>query len=76
MKLSIINEDSIPGGLADESSIGDIAAMHGVSVEEINDELVKGINVEIEHTGNKAIAKEIAKDHLYEDPKYYTKLNH
>jgi hypothetical protein len=37
MKLSIINEDSIPGGLADEASIGDIAAMHNVSVEEIND---------------------------------------
>jgi hypothetical protein len=69
-----LSEDKIPGGLADEASIGDIAAMHNVSVEEINDELAKGINVEIEHTSSKEIAHEIAKDHLYEDPKYYTKL--
>lgn len=28
----------------------------------------------MEHTGSKSIAKEIAMDHLFEDPKYYTKL--
>jgi hypothetical protein len=33
-----------------------------------------GIKVEAEHTSNKAVAREIALDHLGEDPKYYEKL--
>lgn len=33
-----------------------------------------GIKVEKEHTKSTLIAKLIAKDHLSEDPKYYTKL--
>ena len=37
-------------------------------------ELAAGINVEMEHTKDKSIAKKIALDHLAEDPKYYTKL--
>jgi len=37
-------------------------------------ELAMGIKVEMEHTKNKEMAKKIALDHLYEDPKYYTKL--
>ena len=36
--------------------------------------LKKGMKHESEHTKNKAIEKEIAKDHLAEDPKYYKKL--
>lgn len=37
--------------------------------------LAKGIATEKEHTVNPQIAKEIAKDHLSEDPKYYKKLS-
>ena len=37
-------------------------------------ELAKGIKVEMEHTEDAAQAKEIAKDHLTEDPLYYQKL--
>jgi hypothetical protein len=37
-------------------------------------ELAMGIKVEMEHTKNPKIAKEIAKDHLSEDPHYYSKL--
>lgn len=37
-------------------------------------QLAQGIKVEMEHTKNKALAKEIAKDHLAEIPDYYTKL--
>jgi hypothetical protein len=40
----------------------------------IKDELEKGIDVELEHTPKKEIAKEIAKDHLDEIPDYYTRL--
>jgi hypothetical protein len=38
------------------------------------DELAKGIKIESEHTVNKALAKEIALDHLAEMSDYYTKL--
>lgn len=38
------------------------------------EELKMGIKIELEHTKNHQLAKEIAQDHLYEDPKYYTKL--
>ena len=39
-------------------------------------ELEMGIKVELEdnHSDNEEIQKSIAKDHLDEDPKYYTKL--
>ena len=33
-----------------------------------------GMKVELEHTKNSKIALEIVKDHLTEDPKYYSKL--
>lgn len=38
------------------------------------DEVAKGIKVEMEHTDDPQLAKEIASDHLDEDPHYYTKL--
>jgi 2'-5' RNA ligase len=37
-------------------------------------ELKMGIKEEMEHTNDKKIAKEIAKDHLIEDPKYYSRM--
>jgi hypothetical protein len=39
-----------------------------------SDELRAGIEIELEHTDNRNTAKQIAIDHLNEDPKYYTKL--
>lgn len=56
--------DLIPGGLADKRPDEDFDPK----------ELARGIMVELEHTNDFAIAKEIAKDHLTEDPKYYQKL--
>jgi hypothetical protein len=41
----------------------------------IKNQLAKGIKVEMEHTTDKEVAKEIAMDHIYEDPKYYDKLS-
>jgi uncharacterized membrane protein YgcG len=38
------------------------------------DELALGIQTEMEHTGNGEIAARIAKDHLDEDPRYYSKM--
>ena len=37
-------------------------------------ELEVGIEVEMEHTDDRKEAEKIAKDHLSEDPKYYSKL--
>ena len=38
-------------------------------------ELRRGAKVELEHTSSRTEARRIAKDHLAEDPHYYTKLN-
>lgn len=51
-----------------------IAKKHGVSVSKIKDQLKKGIKVEMEHTTDKAKAKEIALDHLLEFADYYDRL--
>jgi hypothetical protein len=37
-------------------------------------ELARGTEVELEHTYDRGIAREIAMDHLAEDPRYYQKL--
>lgn len=37
-------------------------------------QLTLGIKTELEHTGNRMIAKNIAKDHLMENKFYYSKL--
>ena len=69
-----INEDKIPGGLAKGMSLNDIAEKHNVDIEVLKKEFVKGVKTEMEHTTDKEVAKEIALDHIFEDPKYYTKL--
>lgn len=51
-----------------------IAKKHGVDVSEIEKQLKTGIAVEKEHTKKEDVAREIALDHLGEDPKYYVKL--
>ena len=57
-------KDLIPGGLADKSEPGDFDPK----------QLAMGIASEMEHTSSKSVAREIAMDHLKEDPRYYTKL--
>jgi Ca2+-binding EF-hand superfamily protein len=72
---SVNEEDFIPGGLAKDKSIEDIANKHNVDVNELVAQFKKGIAVEMEHTTDVNIAKEISLDHLFEDPKYYDKLS-
>lgn len=45
-----------------------------VKVNDFDDELKAGIEIEMEHTDDPAIAEKIARDHLAEMPDYYTKL--
>ena len=56
--------DQIPGGIADQRNPDDFD----------QEALRKGIAVEMEHTNDEAVAREIAMDHLTEDPAYYDKL--
>jgi hypothetical protein len=62
------------GHISDHMSLFNIAKKHGVKDSELRSELKKGIKVEQEHTSNIKTAARIALDHLFEDPKYYTKL--
>ena len=63
-KKSCAMEDKIPGGLADKKKPSDFEPT----------QLAKGVKVEMEHVDDPDIAREIAMDHLVEDPKYYDKL--
>lgn len=67
-------KDLISGGLADNKSLKDIAKKHAVSQDQLRNQLALGIKIEMEHTDDKKIAKEIALDHLYEIPDYYSRL--
>ena len=57
-------EDKLPGGLADGDPLSDFDP----------EELSMGVEIEKEHTVDKELAEEIAKDHLKEIPDYYTRL--
>jgi hypothetical protein len=54
----------LPGGTGDNTTTDKIDPA----------QLSIGVQVEMEHTNDPEIAKEIAMDHLTEDPEYYTKL--
>ncbi len=54
----------IPGGLAEGKKPADFQS----------EALAAGTKVEMEHTDDPKVAREIAMDHLTEDPAYYTKL--
>jgi len=57
-------EDVLPGGKADDAAESEFDPV----------QLKQGIRVEREHTKDDKVAREIAMDHLKEDPRYYTKL--
>jgi hypothetical protein len=59
-----MKSDTIHGGKADKAKPSDFDPK----------QLKMGIAVEMEHTKDRRLAREIAMDHLSEDPRYYTKL--
>jgi hypothetical protein len=67
-------KQTLKGGLSDKLSLNDIAKKHKVKIEDLKNQLDLGVKTEMEHTKDKNKAKEIAMDHLVEDPKYYDKL--
>jgi len=60
----VMHRDQLPGGLADKKKPSDFDP----------EQLQRGIAVETEHTRDRALAREIAMDHLAEIPDYYTRL--
>ena len=62
------------GKLAKGMTLDEVAALHGLTGEDLKGELQKGIETEMEHTDEPEYAKAIALDHLYENPYYYSKL--
>jgi hypothetical protein len=67
-------KEKVKGGLADNKTLKDIAEKHKVDLSHIEEQFKMGQKVELEHTTNQDIADEIARDHLWEDSNYYTKL--
>ena len=59
-----ISKNKLKGGLAENKSPSDFNKK----------EIEMGKKVELEHTSDKELAKEIASDHLQEFPEYYTEL--
>ena len=59
-------------GIAYGKTIEDIAKKHKTTKAKIKKEIKKGEKVESEHTKDKPTKRRIAKDHVYEKPKYYT----
>ena len=83
-RVGEMNESNkLEGGLADNKSLVQIAKKHNAKNYYHIDDMVKslkkqvsmGLSVEMEHTDDKEKANEIVMDHLWEDPKYYTKLS-
>lgn len=64
MKLQRLAKDRIKGGKGDKAKDKDFSPK----------EVKMGHVVEGEHTSSKELAAEITRDHLTEDPKYYSKL--
>jgi hypothetical protein len=62
------------GHLSKGKSLKQIAEMHNVSLAHINEELAKGLEVEKEHFTDFKERTRVAKDHLVENPDYYTIL--
>ena len=66
--------NTIKGGKADKMTAKDIAKKFNVSVDKIETQIKKGIEIEKEHTNDIEKATEIAMDHISEFPDYYDRI--
>ena len=73
-KFELGGENKMGGHLSSGKSLKQIAEMHNVSLAHINEELAKGLEVEKEHFADFKERTRVAKDHLVENPNYYTIL--
>lgn len=83
LKLQMEQEDTIPGGLAQGKTLTDLVRKLDPKGYYHNDQLLgtlrkqlqQGIEVEMEHTTDPKVAKEIALGNLFKDPRYYIRLS-
>ena len=81
-KKEVSENEGLKGGLSDNKTLIQIAKKHDKRGYYHVDDMIKslkkqlniGMEVEMEHTDSKERAIEIAMDHLWEDPSYYSKL--
>jgi hypothetical protein len=73
-KFELGGENKMGGHLSSGKSLKQIAEMHNVSLAHINEQLAKGLEVEKEHFTDFKERTRVAKDHLVENPDYYTIL--
>lgn len=73
--------EKLKGGKSDGKTLDDLIKKYlkdnktrSEVEKQLKTQLNKGVKVEMEHTSDKEKAKEITMDHLFEDPKYYDKL--
>jgi len=71
----LLEGDKVAGGLADRHTIFSLAKLHDVPVLTIRKQLIKGTKVEMEHTDDPVVAREIAMDHIAEFHDYYDRLD-
>ena len=71
-----VNEDATSSDLSSvyTPSIPEIAKKHNISLQQVVDQLKKGLAKESEHTKNFDVALEIAMDHVAEIPDYYDRI--
>jgi hypothetical protein len=69
----ILHESALPGSRTPTEAV--LAKKYTVGVAEVKRQLKKGTKVEMEHTTDPAIAREIALDHLGENLYYYDLLD-
>jgi hypothetical protein len=82
LKEEFESTEIIQGGLADNLTLLDLAKKHDPKgyydvsdfLDFLTRQLIDGVFVELEHTGDHQKAREISMDHLTEDPNYYIKL--
>ena len=74
-KFELGGENKMGGHLSSGKSLKQIAEIHNVSLAHINEQLAKGLEVEKEHFADFKDRTRVAKDHLVENPNYYTILD-
>ncbi len=67
-------KNKLKGGKADKLTLQDIANKFKVPISKIQNQMKKGLGVEMEHTNDREKATEIVMDHLSEFPDYYDRL--
>jgi len=81
-KSEVSESEELKGGVSDNKTLIQLAKKHDAKgyyhidnmVQSLKKELKMGIKIELEHTDDEDKAKEIAMDHLWENPSYYSRL--